>query len=149
MTEIGVFSDSHGSRRKLTQLMELLTDCKYIVFLGDGLREVEDYTSEKLITVAGNCDYFSYASGRYIKQIEDVLVYITHGDGEGVKRGLSDLARHAKDNSCALALYGHTHEARTDTVNDVMCVNPGALKDGCYARLHIDGNNISVSLLSL
>ena len=149
MLKIGIFSDSHGNKRGADRLLELLSDCAYVIFLGDGLRDIELYQDVRLIKVCGNCDWFADEPGRRIKTFEQVQTYITHGADERVKQGLEYLAQSAKARGCTLALYGHTHTARTDTVSGVLCVNPGALADGRYAVAELDGDRVSVRLMRL
>ena len=41
-----------------------------------------------------------------------------------------------------VALFGHTHQPFAGYVGGVMMINPGALKDGRYAELHIDKGRV-------
>lgn len=143
MKTLIVISDSHGRRAQVQKLYPLFSENDYIIHLGDGssdLREVASLYPEKTRICQGNCD-FSYGEEELILEEEDVRVFCCHGHKYGVKSRLDRLAARAKEQGCAIALYGHTHRAAAEEVNGVLCINPGALASYtdpsyCYLVLH-------------
>ena len=95
-----------------------------------------------MIGVAGNCDFFSFDSREEVIFVEKVKILLTHGDKYGVKNGLDRLSYYAEERSCQLALFGHTHQPFVGYVGRALMVNPGSLKEGRYAELHIDGEKV-------
>ena len=139
-----VISDSHArSARALQKLAPLFAENDYIIHLGDGsgdMRPVYSQYPEKTYICKGNCD-FSYGEDEFILEAEGVSVLCCHGYRQGVKGGLNRLAEYAKSKNCSVALYGHTHNASIETVDGVLCINPGALSSYsepsyCYLVLH-------------
>lgn len=138
-----VISDSHGRRRQLEKVAALFAENDHIVHLGDGSSDMRPYLAafpEKIILLRGNCD-LSAGQEECVIEEEGVRVFCCHGHKYGVKSGRERLAAAAKAQGCHVALYGHTHTARIETVDGVLCVNPGALGDYtdagyCYLVLH-------------
>ena len=139
-----VLSDSHGRyRRRLQEMGQLFSENDFIVHLGDGsadMREIFDTYPEKTYICRGNCD-FSYGAEEFTLEAEGLKIFCCHGHRYGVKSGLLRLAARAKELGCDVALYGHTHRADTETVDGVLCINPGAFgsysdPSYCYLVLH-------------
>jgi len=52
--------------------------------------------------------------------------------------------------SPVICFSGHLHEARgTDELAGTFLVNPGPLREGCYARVDLDGQRVDTELLRL
>ena len=139
-----ILSDSHGrNRRRLQEMEPLFAENDYIVHLGDGsadLREVFSRYPEKTYLCRGNCDP-CYGEEEIVIGAEGLSVLCCHGHRYGVKSGLTRLAARAKELGCEVALYGHTHRAGIESVDGVLCVNPGAFGEYaepsyCYLVLH-------------
>ncbi len=145
-------SDSHGSARRFKAVLEAEPDCPVVFFLGDGLSDLlrvkDAFPARKFVAVRGNCDplgeYTSYDDFAY-QYIEGHTVLATHGHRVSVRFGLGDLVQKAQAVRADVALYGHTHVPRSETRNGVLCVNPGALCDGCYAVLTLTKQQTDVS----
>lgn len=143
MKTVVVLSDSHGKRRAVEKLLPLFAENDLIVHLGDGsadMREIFDTYPEKVYVCRGNCDV-SYGGEEFVIEAEGLKLFCCHGHRYGVKSGLSRLAARAKELGCDIALYGHTHRAGIETVDGVLCINPGALSaccdaSYCYLVLH-------------
>lgn len=144
MTKLGVIADSHRNKRRLALALEEMKDCRYILCLGDHDSDMEDAegVGDRLRAVCGNCDPFSSSPCVQYLQVENVRLMMTHGDAYGVKYSLTRLFLKAKSENVRVALYGHTHERRADEQDGVLLLNPGALKDGKYLILEIDGDKI-------
>lgn len=140
-----VLSDSHGRKKNVEKLAPLFSENDFVVHLGDGSADVRDFARdnpEKAYVMKGNCD-FSYGLDEIVIEAERVRIFCCHGHRYGVKSGLSRLAAHAKELGCDAALYGHTHRAKIEDVDGVLCVNPGAAGDYtapsyCYLVVHGD-----------
>lgn len=137
-----IISDTHGRQKYLEKLRPLIAENDYVVHLGDGaadMREIARQFPEKVYIVKGNND-FSYGAEEYIVEEEGLRMLFCHGHKHGVKSGLNRLAAYAKSKGCDVALYGHTHRAAIDTVDGVLCVNPGVGggldASYCYLALH-------------
>ncbi|MGN0538825.1 MAG: metallophosphoesterase family protein [Candidatus Fimenecus sp.] len=137
-----VFSDSHryGSI-SMKKAIEQQPDAEAVIFLGDGADDFENckhYIKDKRIyTVCGNNDFYcDYPKNQVITE-GGINIYITHGHYEYVKSTLGRLLSAAKDNGCALALYGHTHTQKTDYADGIHLFCPGALMNYEYGVVDI------------
>ena len=63
----------------------------------------------------------------------------------GVKGGIGSFEAAARKSGADIALYGHTHIQYHDTKDGLHILNPGALMNGKYAVLTIEGS-ISIEL---
>ena len=150
-----VLSDSHGRNHKaLSKLEPLFAENDFIVHLGDGssdMRQVFAQYPEKTYICRGNCD-FAYGAEEFIIEAEGLRILCCHGHRYGVKRGLEALAEAAKQKGCEIALYGHTHTANIESVNGVLCVNPGALgsfSGGSYCYLVVHKGKPTATIVEL
>ena len=151
MVKLGVLADSHRSVSKLVKALEMLNDCGVIVHLGDHDSDMDgfDISPERLISVPGNCDRNSFNPPTRIFEKEGVRVLVTHGDEFGVKYTTQRLFYKAKEREARLVLYGHSHRQGAEEAEGVLMLNPGALKNGEYARVTLDNGQISYELLTL
>ena len=148
MKTVGVMSDSHGDKEKISRAFELMNSCDVIVHLGDHAQDALGYGKE-IIAVSGNCDWFSKEPLSRILELEGVKIYLTHGHRENVKMGLMRLFYRAQEENVSLALYGHTHIARKEEADGITLVNPGALKDGRYAVIEVEKGGFGVKFMNL
>ncbi len=154
MKSIIVLSDTHARRKNLQKITPLFAENDMIIHLGDGsldmLETVKNYP-EKTYVCQGNCD-LGYGRAEYVLEVEGVRIFCCHGHRYGVKSGLYKLALCAKENDCSVALYGHTHEARIDEVDGVLCINPGSLGEWVesgYAYLAVHRNKVTPVLVKI
>lgn len=150
-----ILSDSHGrSNRELLRMSPLFAENDYIVHLGDGssdMRSIFSRYPEKTYICKGNCD-FSYGEEEFVIETEGVSLLCCHGHRYGVKGGLTRLAARAKELGADAALYGHTHTAGIETVDGVLCINPGALSsyhDPSYGYLVAHNGKITATIVKL
>ena len=153
-----VVSDAHGCRDAMTRLLRTQTGFDCLCFLGDCDRDA-DYLRDLLArerpradfyAVSGNCDFLPAYAPHLTAQFENARVFLTHGHHYRVKQRLDLLAAAALERDCAFALYGHTHRAADETDFGVRLINPGALREGCYALLTLGpGRGPSVRLCTL
>ena len=151
MTRLGVMADSHRCKRNIRQALKAMQNCDYIIHLGDHDTDMEGMgvPENRLYTVPGNCDPLSFAPGLRICEWDGVRLIMTHGDAYGVKYGLIRLALKAREAGARLALYGHSHLQRADDDGEVLCLNPGALKSGCFAVVTLDGGHVTYEMKTL
>ncbi len=142
MRKIAVISDSHGGKVRLDMFRRIAEAEKFdlIIHCGDGASDAKWLAKNldiEVKMVAGNCDFYDRVERELIFSEEGVRMLVVHGDRYDVKWGLSTLSYYAEDRCTKVALYGHTHQAFAGYVGNVLLINPGALKDGRYAELHI------------
>ncbi len=138
-----VLSDSHGRLGAVGRVAPLFAENDFVIHLGDGSSDMRPYAAQfpgKVYVMKGNCD-FSYGEEERVIEAEGLSLFCCHGHRYGVKHGLEKLAARAKERGCSVALYGHTHCADIQTVDGVLCINPGALgsysdPSYCYLVLH-------------
>ena len=147
MIKLGIVSDSHGRESQLELFADVCKREKYeaVFHLGDirdDAKWLERNLSVPVISVAGNCDPFSHHQREVIPEFEGHRILAVHGDGQGVKYGYDRLSYYAEDKHAEIALFGHTHVQFSGVVGNVILLNPGALRNGHYAELILDGKDI-------
>ena len=153
MTRIGVFSDSHGDKRALSDLLEKMGMLDAVCFLGDVASDA-DYLQTLTMAmpnhppfyaVRGNNDYMCLLQETCIAEIGGKRFFMTHGHRY---TSLMNLALRAKENEADVALFGHTHRALCEEAYGVLLLNPGSAGNYCRggaARasvLEIDGKTM-------
>ena len=151
MTKLLVLSDSHGGRTAIERvLMKESKNIDALIFLGDGLRDLELtltlYPKLRAYSVAGNCDYGALEPTDGLAAFDGVVIFYTHGHMYGVKYDLDTLADAASARGAEVALFGHTH--RRELVRGVgtaaTVFNPGSLRDGgSYGVITIENGKCS------
>ena len=96
MTKLLVLSDSHGGRAAIERvLLKENANIDALVFLGDGLRDLEQaltpYPRLRAYSVAGNCDYGALEPMDGLAAFDQTIVFYTHGHMYGVKYDLDTL----------------------------------------------------------
>ena len=148
MLKIAVISDSHGGKVRLDMFRRIAEQEKYdaIIHCGDGVSDAKWLAKNlgcEVKVVAGNCDFYGREVRELVVNYGNVRMLAVHGDMYDVKWELTRLSYYAEEKCVNVALFGHTHQPFAGWVGSVMMVNPGALKDGRYAELHIrDGQAI-------
>ena len=136
MTKLLVLSDSHGGRTAIERvLMKESKNIDALIFLGDGLRDLELtltlYPKLRAYSVAGNCDYGALEPLDGLAAFDGVVVFYTHGHMYGVKYDLDTLSDAAAARGANVALFGHTHVPVAEQRGDVFLFNPGSC-GRCY-----------------
>ena len=142
MRKIAVISDSHAGKVRLEMFSRIAAEEKFdlIVHCGDGVSDAKQLaktTGIEVKMIAGNCDIFDRIARELIITEEGVRLLAVHGDLYNVKYGLTTLSYYAEEKCVKAVLFGHTHQPFAGYVGSVLMINPGALKDGRYAELHI------------
>ena len=147
MTKLLVLSDSHGGRAAIERvLLKENANIDALVFLGDGLRDLEQaltpYPRLRAYSVAGNCDYGALEPLDGLAGFDQTVVFYTHGHMYGVKYDLDTLADAAAARGAEVALFGHTHKPIALQKNGVFLFNPGSC-----GRCYTGPNTYGVMLL--
>lgn len=149
-----VVSDVHGKLNLLREAIEAQPTARDVIFLGDGLRQVEDvmelYPDRTFYTVPGNCDFG--AKGIPIRQetFGGKRFYFTHGHLHGVKSGLYRLDLAAREAEADIALFGHTHVAYEEYADGLYLFNPGSLGyDYSYGYVDVVPGGIRTAVVKL
>lgn len=136
--KVMVVSDSHGRRELFDRMLSQEPDCKDVIFLGDGMKDIEImkefYPDKKFTCVRGNNDWDYTVSSEAYKYFDGVTVFACHGDMYDVRHTLRSVFKKAASVQAGLALYGHTHIAyeTKDPLTGVVAINPGAVCEGRY-----------------
>lgn len=152
--KIVILSDTHGNQALAARILEEVHDVDHIIHLGDEIDDacfLEMVYGKEIIKVPGNCDYSaSFPRERHIT-LAGKKTLITHGDLYNVKSGMEKLQEKAKAEKVEFVLYGHTHQASVQTIDDILFVNPGCLKKGfselTYAILSIENESFSAEII--
>jgi putative phosphoesterase len=161
--EILIVSDSHGKKENIKRLLRAHQGAKYLLFLGDGLRDTEDIIEQFpriiLASVRGNCDFCcTDTPDERLLEINGVHILMMHGHLCGVKGGVGAAICYAKKQNADLLLFGHTHLPYEEYVpkdDGMLCVfNPGSIGKKeigkySYGVLEIRENGFLVSHGSL
>ena len=144
MVRLGLISDSHNRESCVQRFLAVAERERYdaVYHMGDGesdARWLGRRLKMPLVFVAGNCDMFSKAAREARGQHEGHRLLAVHGHLYDVRYGLDRLSYFAESNGADIALYGHTHDPRVCFVGPTLMINPGALMDGRYGELLLDG----------
>ncbi len=131
-----ILSDIHGRNDLLVQVMEREADADNILFLGDGLEEMnrwqQQHPGHRVYAVRGNCDE-AYAPAEALAAFHGFLFFYTHGHHYGVKSSLEMLSEAAAARGAQVALFGHTHAPLHTTLNGIELFNPGSIQLAAWA----------------
>lgn len=128
-----VMSDSHTAFHSVRRIVEQNKDADLFIHLGDGEEEFDDvhalYPDFRFFSVKGNNDFHSISKKEQLIDVGGVRIFFTHGDRYNVKWSLNELIEAAKEQGAKIALYGHTHVARVDYLDEMYIINPGSVAD--------------------
>ncbi len=128
--KIVVFSDSHGNRANMQQVLEL--ERPHVVFhLGDGRPDIkavmEKWPDVELYSVVGNCDWRSRGYTERIAELEGLRFLLAHGHEYGVKSGCQTYVTYGHNQQADVLLFGHTHEPCLWEDRGMLILNPGSV----------------------
>ena len=136
ITRVGVFSDSHGDKQALSDLLEKMGYLDAVCFLGDVASDADYLQSLTMAmpnhppfyAVRGNNDYMCLLQETCIMEIGGKRFFMTHGHRF---TSLMNLALRAKENEADVALFGHTHRPLCEEAYGVLLLNPGSAGNYC------------------
>ena len=159
MENILILSDIHARPRRAAEAIEQHPECETVIFLGDGARHVDyldaEFPERIFVSVRGNCDTFldGVEETELVLDIAGHRLFLCHGHTRSVKGGTGALLRAAKEKSCDIALFGHTHlpHEEYDSESGIYLFNPGSVGDPrngrcTYGILSLDGKNVLFSV---
>ena len=109
-----VLSDSHGRADNLRKAIEQAGRPEAILFLGDGLRDIDSVVTDiPIYSVKGNCDCFEVSSVdepfERTLSFGEYTVLMMHGHTRSVKNDTGYAISYAALKGADILLYGHTH----------------------------------------
>jgi putative phosphoesterase len=133
MTRILAISDTHAKNLSALPkaLLTEISDADIVVHCGDYtsitlLKELRDL-AKRFVGVYGNMDNVDIrqeVSKKTVFDINGVKIGVIHPHWGGAPFGIEEAI--AKEfHNVDLILFGHTHDAWTDTINGVTLLNPG------------------------
>jgi len=148
--KILVFSDSH---RFLSGMYAAIDAQKpdQVIHLGDLERDAETvserYPLLPFCTVPGNCDGWTCEELKKLITLEGKRVLLSHGHIWQVKRGYETAVAEARGARADLLLFGHTHRAYCERLEDGLWVlNPGASRSS-YGLVTIEDGAVRCEIL--
>ena len=145
-----VLSDSHGRKSNVFDIIEMhIDDTDHFLCLGD-CNGGDDFeyarlyfkNKFKLLSVCGNCDWYSTEPAVREIMIGGKRILFCHGHTFKVKYGYEMLAEEAKRRNAHVAIFGHTHVPYYERRDGIHFFNPGAAADGCYGMVDITDSGI-------
>lgn len=136
--KIIVVSDSHRNTDVLEQIVHS-TNADMYLHAGDSA--LPETLIRPFLSVRGNCDAYPYEISRTV-ELDGLRLYITHGHLFSKKR----IIKTAKTYNCQIAIYGHTHIAEIEKIDDIYLINPGSVS---YPRGKIGPTYIEINFTSL
>lgn len=124
-----ITSDVHGDFEGLKRVIEKHPDITHHINAGDMCLDPRLYEKYHIITVKGNNDFGVDLPYHRLIDIEDQMIFVSHGHLEMVKFGYERLMIKAKMYQAKLVIFGHTHQRYLEKIEDILIVNPGALGD--------------------
>lgn len=127
-----VISDSHNAvLNSHIESMKKEGIFDLLIHLGDNYRDADKFAQrlniDKVYKVFGNCDFYYTNDGTVLEEvIEGKKIIMTHGHKYNVKVGLSKILEFAKEKNADLVLYGHTHKALNQMMDNILFFNPGS-----------------------
>ncbi len=152
--KILVISDVHGRRDAVERVLTQHPDAATVIFLGDGLRQVEDvaddHRSRAFIMVPGNCDFSATLPAARLEILGGKRFFITHGHKYNLKYGLYTIEMAARERQAAIVLFGHTHQPLEEYVDGLYMLNPGSLGyEGSYGLVDVSPAGLVTRVMRL
>lgn len=150
-----VFSDTHGNGRAIDKIIEKNKDVSHFIFLGDGMREIENavkkYPDRKFHIVRGNCDTGSMYPETACLELCGHKIMYTHGHTHYVNFNLDRLVTNALYNNADIVCFGHLHARHNEYRNGIYVLNPSSAscpRDGkppCYAFIDLEQSGVAIN----
>lgn len=154
---LGVFSDTHGNNDAVGLIYTKLKNADAWVFLGDGQEEAEQLeklSGKPVYKIKGNCDQGDIEK-EAVLVFDGVKVFALHGHTLGVGYDRLRLCLKAKEEDCAVALYGHTHVSEIEYMYGITLMCPGSPslprrgRERSFAKLEISNGIVKPSIIVL
>jgi putative phosphoesterase len=160
---VGVVSDSHRALDALWTAVEAMLPVNAILHAGDETADAQWLAERCPVQVRGVAGNWDRPSQPFpLEQVLDEFgarIYLTHGHRLGVKEGLDELVRRARQLGARIAVYGHTHRFHLAVSEGILILNPGSLssprghRERTFGMLDMaptpDGIRVTGSIVSL
>lgn len=127
--KIGVISDTHRMNCFIDKVIPYLKECDLIIHAGDNFvdsKYIHKMTNVGMMAVRGNCD-FENVEEELEFEVENKNIFVCHGDRYGVKYGLEQLQKKAKEVDADIVIFGHTHTPLIKEKDNIIYINPGSV----------------------
>lgn len=126
-----VISDTHGHISNAEKAIDSNPEIEVIIHLGDYYKDAvclsELYPNINFEFVSGNCDSNKALYSEKTLEIANNKIFITHGHNYSVKWSYKPILERAKAENAKLVLFGHTHIAVIEKINNILLLNPGSI----------------------
>ena len=129
--KILLISDTHNMKNLLkdTVLPKHANEVDYAIHLGDYTRDLlclrPNYPNLTMYGVDGA--YENTEGVEHVLTIAGKRILLLHGHTAYVKSGMGYITEYAWKKEVDLCFFGHTHESRIFTANNIFFMNPGSL----------------------
>ena len=134
---IAVFSDTHGNKNDMRDVVRTFGPLDLVLHLGDGVRDgglVAHEADLPFQGVQGNEDYGSDLPGKLVLDLDGWRFLLAHGHHMNInpyhpaavwQQDLQEMADWAKGQAADVLLFGHAHKPVLQKENGVVLCNPG------------------------
>ncbi len=134
-----VLSDTHGYIFNARKVIDGNSEIEMVLHLGDYCRDAVQlsrlYPDIKFEYVYGNCDYgIGDISAEKTIEVEGKRIFMTHGHKYSVKWNYDRILAQAEKENADVILFGHTHIAVVDNIDNKIIVNPGSISESRSSR---------------
>ncbi len=129
-----VMSDTHGYIFNAREALDRHPEVEMVLHLGDYCKDASQlsqlYPGIIFEYVYGNSDIgVGTVSADKTIEIEGVTVFMTHGHKYSVKWDYNRILAKAQAEKASVVLFGHTHVAVIDNIDNKLVINPGSLSE--------------------
>lgn len=155
--KVGVISDTHRMNKFIDQTLPYLKECDLIIHAGDNFvdsKYIHKMTGVSIMAVRGNCD-FENIEDELVFELENKNIFVCHGHKYGVKYGIDQLQKKAKDICADIVIFGHTHTPLAKEKDNILYINPGStslprgVNHRSFVILEISSDNVSIEEIRL
>lgn len=153
-----IFSDTHGRKGRMEEIVTQHTEAQYVIHLGDCVKDTTSLSdinaSITLYNVRGNCDSVSLCEEDGEIMVSGKRIFFTHGHKYSVKSGLERLIFEGQRREADVVFFGHTHSPRNLYLDGMYLFNPGSLsrpREGrpTYGIMDIYNGQIALNIVEL
>lgn len=127
MTKLLVLSDSHGLTRRVQTIADR-HEVDFKIHCGDSELTHDAKELNDFVTVRGNCDYEASFPEDEVIDVDDLCLFVTHGHLYGIKQSLMQLQYRALEVEADIVLFGHSHVAYCEQIDNQLFINPGSIR---------------------
>ncbi|TVP95212.1 MAG: YfcE family phosphodiesterase [Acholeplasmatales bacterium] len=125
--KILVVSDIHRDKKRLDAILNEHTDASLRISLGDSELSSRTLSDKDILAVKGNYPFDAGIGYDHVLTVSGRRWLLTHGHKYGVRNQLEELYAAMQDQTCEVALYGHTHRAAWTKRKGCLMINPGSI----------------------